>query len=203
MTPDRKIDRAIFFYFPEGDRLINAGNPMLFELFRKREVRRVVFGGDDEAACILVDSMHDARTEDAADAGKAVAAVMEQGGDERSRVMTGGGMHDHAFWLVHDDDILVLIPDINRNILCLGAAWRGQGIFDLNIIGFPQLVIFRYGKSAVDKHTTILDQLLNTGAGERRLFLRKENVEARARVFICRRYRFFDGFRHLAELPLR
>lgn len=62
---------------------------------------------------------------------------MEQGGDKRSSIMTGGGVHDHAFGLVHDDDVLVLISDINRNILCLGAARRGQGIFDLNIIGFP------------------------------------------------------------------
>ena len=53
---------------------------------------------------------------DAADPGKAGAAMGDQRIDQRAGLMPGGGMHHEALGLVDDDDVVVLIDDIERDI---------------------------------------------------------------------------------------
>ena len=56
---------------------------------------------------------------DAADARKARAAMVEQRVDQRAVGMAGGGMDDEAGRLVDDDQMLVLVDDVERDVLAL------------------------------------------------------------------------------------
>ena len=42
--------------------------------------------------------------------------------DQGSGFMPGGGVHHEPFWLVDDDDVVVLVDDIERDILARGLG---------------------------------------------------------------------------------
>jgi hypothetical protein len=71
--------------------------------------------------------MHDTRTLLAADAAQ-IVDVVEQRVDERPAGVAGGGMDDHARRLVHDDDVVVLIDDGERQGFGAGSASTGSRI---------------------------------------------------------------------------
>ena len=85
---------------------------MARKLFAQALMRAIALGDDHETARLLVEAMDDARPLDAANAGKAVAAMGEEGIDQRAAVMAGGGMHDQSRRLVDDDEVVILIDDV-------------------------------------------------------------------------------------------
>jgi hypothetical protein len=82
-------------------------------------MRRVVLGDHQQAGSVLVEPVHDARPLDPADAGKAFAAMSDQRVNQGPRFMPRAGMHHQAIRLVDDDQVVVLIDDIKRDILAL------------------------------------------------------------------------------------
>ncbi len=58
----------------------------------------------------------------AADAGETVAAVVQQGVDERAVRVTGSGVDDKAGRLVDHDHVPVLIHHVQRNVLGFSTA---------------------------------------------------------------------------------
>ena len=91
------------------------------ELLGQALVCRVVLGDDQEAAGVLVEPVDDARPPHPADARQAVAAMGDQGIDQRSRLVAGTGVDDQACRLVDDDQVLVFI-DNGR------APWSPPGV---------------------------------------------------------------------------
>ena len=69
---------------------------------------------------------------DAADARKAVAAMMDQRVDQRAGPVAGAGMDDEPGRLVDDDELVVLVEDVERDRLALrlagppAPAWRAR-----------------------------------------------------------------------------
>ena len=55
----------------------------------------------------------------AADAGQAVAAMVDQRVDQRAGPVAGAGMDDKAGRLVDDDQLGVLVEDVERDVLAL------------------------------------------------------------------------------------
>ena len=78
---------------------------------------------------VLVQPMDDAGPRLAADADQLVAAMGDQGIDQRAVGIAGGGMHHQSGRLVDDDQVLVLVDHVQRNILALrhGAARLRHG----------------------------------------------------------------------------
>ena len=97
---------------------------MVGELRGQRLVGAVVLRHHHQAGGVLVEPVHDAGTADAADAGKAGAAMGDQRIHQRAGLVAGGRMHDQALRLVDDDDVVVLEDDIERDILALGLRRR-------------------------------------------------------------------------------
>ena len=93
-------------------------------------MRLVVLGDHHQACRVLVEPVHDARPADAADAGKAGAAMGNQRVDQRAALVAGGRMHDQPFWLVDDDDVVVLIDNVERDILAHRLRRNGFGNVD-------------------------------------------------------------------------
>ena len=84
--------------------------------------------------------MHDARTLLAADAAQ-IVDVMEQRVHQRAAGVAGGGMHDHARRLVHDDEVGILIDDGERQRL--GGRRRVHRFENLDgdlLSGFHRLI---------------------------------------------------------------
>ena len=129
MPVDRRIDRAALAAGHAPDEghvaaLHRAGAAVIGELRGQRLMRLVVLGDHHQPGGVLVEPVHDARPADAADAGKAGAAMGDQRVDQRAGLVAGGRMHDQPLRLVDDDDVVVLIDDIERDILALRAPAR-------------------------------------------------------------------------------
>ena len=75
-------------------------------------MRPVGLGDHQEAARILVEAVHDPRPHHPADAGKARAAMRNEGIDQGSGLVPRRGMDDQAGRLVDDDEVVVLVDDV-------------------------------------------------------------------------------------------
>ncbi len=87
---------------PDERRVFLLDVPLL-ELRRQRLVRGVVLGDDHQAGRALVEAMHDAGPQLAADAAQ-IVDVVQQGVDQRPVGVAGGGVDDHAGRLVDDHE---------------------------------------------------------------------------------------------------
>ena len=79
-------------------------------------VRAVVLRDDQHARGVLVEPVHDAGPQLAADAGE-IPAVVKQRVHERSTRVAGRRMHDQTRGLVDDDQVRVLVQDDERDRL--------------------------------------------------------------------------------------
>ena len=96
------------------------------DLLAQALVGEVVLGDDDQAGRVFVQAMDDAGALDAADAGQ-VAAVGEQGVDQRARLGPRRGVDDQALGLVDDDEVGVLVDDVERDGFGLGLLGAAGG----------------------------------------------------------------------------
>ena len=80
-------------------------------------MRRIIFGHHHNAARILIEAMDNARALFAANARQAVAAMRQQRIDQCAVGATGCGMHHHISRFIDDQQIIVLIQHIKRNVL--------------------------------------------------------------------------------------
>ena len=89
---DGGVHRALVF--PEiayHHALIGPGQSVVLELSGKLLVGKVVFSGDDETGGVPVDAVNNTWSQGSADAGEGISTVMEQGVDQRTVGVAGGG----------------------------------------------------------------------------------------------------------------
>ena len=120
--------------------------------------------------------MHDAGPPLSADAGETVAAVGEQGVDERAVLVAGRGVHDHAARLVDDDEVVVLIHHVQRQVLRYQLRGSGVRQRDDKRVARRGLIVFLHG-CAVFRHRTLREQPLGGAARELGQRARKESVD--------------------------
>ena len=177
MAADGRIDRAgVFAQIAADDGLIGAGHGVVGQLGRECEVGKVVFRRDEQAGRVLVDAVHDAGPPLSADAGETVAAVGEQGVDERAVLVAGRGVHDHAARFVDDDEVIVLIHHVQRQILRHQRRGRGVRHRDDKRVAGGGFVVFLHGR-AVFCHGPLREQPLGGAARELGQRAREESVD--------------------------
>ena len=104
MPGDGGVDLAgVTRDFAADDGVINFFYDAIGKLFRKRNVRFVIFRNHEAAAGFLVEPVDDAGARHAADAAQRTLAMVEQGVDERVFLVAGGGMHDESGGFVDDE----------------------------------------------------------------------------------------------------
>ena len=88
----------------------------------------VGLGDDHDAGRVLVEAVDDAGPLDAADARQAVAAMVDQRVDQRAGPVAGARMDDQPGRLVDDDQVVVLVENVERDVLALrlGRLRLGQ-----------------------------------------------------------------------------
>ena len=104
-----------------------------FELGGECVVGLVILGDDDDAARFAIKPMDDAGTRRAAAAAERAEVVGQRAG-ERALPMALGGVDDHSGPFVDDDDRIVFVEDVERDVLRSGAfAGRGDLVDDDDI----------------------------------------------------------------------
>src|SRR5947208_13413278 len=150
---DRAIDPAVRAVGrPPNKREIaalerRAAAAVIGELCSQRRMRAIVLRHYHETRRILVEPVDDAGPALAADAGQAVAAMSDQGVDQRSGPVAGGGMNDKTGGLIDDDDVVVLVNHGERDRLRTGPPrprWRHVNLD---------------GSSGIDPMTGIADRM--------------------------------------------
>jgi len=202
MARNRGVDFATFArHFAADDGLINLFYDAAGKLFRKREVRLVVFGDDEAAAGFLVEPVHNAGPRHAADAAQRTGAMVQQSVDERVFLVPGGGMHDEAGGFVDDEQRFVLEQNIQRNVLRLRLGGAGFGKRNLNRVADAR-VVRGLGRLAIDANMALFDEALHRAARDGGEFFAQKNVQAFAAPRLFDR-EFFRGCGHrLASLIL-
>ena len=145
VTVDRRIDRAALpvRYPPDKGKIAAPHWPraaVIGELRRERLMGEVVLGDDHQSGGIFVQPVHDAGAPDAADAGQARAAMGDQRIDQRAGLVPGRGVHHQSPGLVDDNDVVVLVDDIERDILALGLRGGGLGYVDCDRIARSDVI---------------------------------------------------------------
>jgi hypothetical protein len=154
IAADGQVDGAFILRWPAVDqREVAFAQAALAEHLAELAVRKVVFGDDDEAAGLLVQPVHDAGAQLAADLRQAFAEVEEQGVDQRAAVVlrrAAAGVDHHAGGLVDDGEVGILIDDGERYVLGSGVERLRLGVaLDLNQLAAFELQL-RFAGFGVD-----------------------------------------------------
>ncbi|GMA77392.1 hypothetical protein GCM10025880_38090 [Methylorubrum aminovorans] len=137
---------------------------MIGELGGEALVGEIVLGHDEQAACILVETVDDARPAHATDPGQAYAAMGDQPVHESAILVPRRGMHDESRRLVDDDEILVLMDDRQRQRLALGLGGTRHRNADIDPAPARDLARGVTHHRSVTLHKAIADQHLKPGA---------------------------------------
>ena len=131
-------------------------------------MRGIGFGRHHNAACVLVEPVHNARALFPANARQAVAAMRQQRINQRAVGAARGRMHHHICRFIDDQQIDILIQHVKRNVLRFHArvGGRRQGEGDNIILFDPPRRVF-YGLVSLsprDNAMAGLNQLLQPRA---------------------------------------
>ena len=136
-------------------------------------VGAVAFSHNNQPGSVLVQAVHNARPQNAVNAGK-VAAMRQQSVHQRSLPVAGRRMHHHSPRLVHHQQVGVLKHHIQRNILRLRLQRLSLRQLGPKLVARPKRVIrfgqIRLATGRLHLHAALLQQLLPKGA---RLSLRR------------------------------
>jgi hypothetical protein len=90
---------------------------------------------------------------------------MEQSVDERASRRPGPCVNDHSRWLIHRDDVFILVEHINRYLFRRSPQWWARQNF--NFYGVACHDPMRpAGEALAHTDTALVDQFLNASAAE-------------------------------------
>ncbi len=154
---------------------------MILKLRGELLVRKIVLGNDEQPGRVLVDAVDNAGAQRAAHAGERVAAVVQQGVDERPLPVPRGGVHDQTLGLVDDDHVRVLIRNVQRNILRLRLRRLRLGERQHQHVAGGDAGVFLC-RRAVEQYLPVLAQPLRGAAGDAGRKARDARVHALVRA---------------------
>ena len=167
---DRAVDRELLLPDPVmDDRQVLPADAVFLELRRDGGVGRVVLADDERACRVAVDAVHDAGPQDAVDPGQGagpglrIQAVMHDGVHERAVPVARRGVNDHALGLIYDEDVVVLIEDVERDIFGRDVRQDALRKADRDQVALLHLVRGLCGLPAA-QDVLILDQVLEIAA---------------------------------------
>ena len=181
MIADRGVDDvAVELRHARDDRQVLLLDRAGLELGGERVVGLVVLGDDDHAARVAVEPMDDARPRRPAALAHR-AEMMGQRPGERAVPMPLGRVDDHPGRLVHDDDRIVLVQDVERDVLRHGPFARHFELEHRDDVALAQLQR-RPAGGVVDANLAGLDRPLQRGPAEGRAAARRETRRAVGRT---------------------
>ena len=114
---DVSFDRSLFlFHVAPHQRVIDPVDRVVEKLSGQPGVGALVFGHDQNAGRVLVDAVDQSGSHVAALEKRQVLQMIGQGIDQRARIVAVAGMDDHAGRLVDDNQVVVFIQNVERNV---------------------------------------------------------------------------------------
>ena len=138
MPADRLVDGAAALDLAAYQRLVVAFDGARLQLAHEVGLRFQRLGDNHQAARILVEAVHDAGARDVVQ----LRQVVQQGVEQGAAPVAVARMDDESGRLVEDEQRLVLIDDIERNVLGrrrLGPFVRRLG--DADLLAAPEFVL--------------------------------------------------------------
>ncbi|MFT6181042.1 MAG: hypothetical protein ACJA16_000573 [Akkermansiaceae bacterium] len=137
---------------------------------------RVGFGGDDATRGVLVEAVDDAGAAFTTLTCELASALMEEGIDEGSVRIAGGGMNNHAGIFIDDNYIWVFVENGEGQVLGFRFYRFFLGDFDGDgIAGFQRGAGFDF--CLIEEDVAVLDECLNSGPRKVHKFAGEEGVE--------------------------
>ena len=165
MASDRGVYNSVLCQAAVHNRTVFSGNGMHFELIGNALMCFVIFADDQGTGRVAVDAVYDPRTKYTVDAGKGALTVIKHSIDQCAGVMTGGRMHYHSLWLVHDEQIVILIEDVEWNVFRFGGKFFRFWHRQKDPVSGRKLCA-DFCRGAVYEHGSVFDQPLEAGSGE-------------------------------------
>ncbi len=134
------------------------------ELLRESHMRCVILRHDEASARVLVQPMNDSRPLHAPDATKTTAAMVEQGVDNRARLISCCRVNDNTWRFIQHQQVVVLMQHIERNLLWLRLGWLRLRKMNCDNFAATRRVRGLYCVS-VDCDVPLLDEPLNGPTG--------------------------------------
>ena len=164
-------------HLPPYESAVEAAHRALHERAAQGDMRLVVLRDDEEPRGPRVEPVHDAGAEHAAYSGE-IPAMGHEGVNESARLVAGRGMDDHPRRLVHDEEMLVLVGDIERNVLGNDLERPGRAEGQRDPLPLPHLPGRFDRRLAVDQHIPRADRFLDPRARELGDLRAQEGIEA-------------------------
>ncbi len=149
----------------------------------------ICLGHDQKTGCLFIQTMYDAGTADTTNAGQAIATMMDESIDQRTSPIACGWVNHETGWLVDDDQMIVFIGDIKRNILAQWGwvFWRrhgdGDGLAKSHaMVGFFHDLALTLLADGADM--AFLDQAFEAGTRQAALFCSNKCIKALPSVII-------------------
>ncbi len=176
---------------PGGDGEVEFVDVAFGECFGKGMVGGILQGDDHEPAGFFVEAVDDAGARHATHRGERAEAV-KQGVDQRAGRVAGGGVDDHARWLVDHSKGLIFVNDLEGNVLGGGLCRSIGRDFDSDVVaGADGVAGFRLG--SVDGDVPFLDQRAQAGSRQGLEAGGEAGVEASGRRGVGRDGNLVDG----------
>ena len=151
---------GIFRHIPYNDPSVNTSDRMSFDLFRNIHMSFVILTNNKRACCVFIDSVNNARTYYTVNTGKAVSAMIHYSIDQGMTVMPGTWMDYHAFGFIDNQNILILIQNIQRDIFRKNIyRFRFRNGHSNQIVHGNRETVFLYHLS-VNRYISGFDQFL-------------------------------------------
>lgn len=176
MASDGNVDdAALRFQAAMHEGKVSFFDAAGFELRLQMPVRSIILGNQNDAGGVFIQAVDDARSLYSPHPFQ-IRAMMEDGIDERTAGMTGGGVHDHAGGFVHGDEVIIFVKDVEQDRFGCGGCRRGRGDVDVDhITGEEALADF--GGACIDQRIAVTNPALDFGAGVRGQVVGKIAVE--------------------------
>ena len=137
----------------------------------------VIFGHHQQAAGVLVNTVHNAGADGAANAGQLPRTVVEQRIDQRAVRVAGCRVDNHPLRLVDHQKVVILIDNIQRDVL--GYGLDGLRVEQVNGIDSTGKDLFLFvDRRAVPRHKALLHQPLQRTAGQCRALPCQPGIQA-------------------------
>ena len=157
MSADRFVDRPLFFgKIVLHDGMVCSVYRVCPKLLGQAEMGVVIFTDDERSSRVFVDPVDDAGTQHSVDTGQMIPTVIHDGVDQCVGIMSVRGMYDEAFGLVYDQNIIVLIQNVQRDILGFDFQRSGGWQMDTDLVAKRNGILRLDSKVPVYTHAVFL-----------------------------------------------
>lgn len=137
---------------------VGSFSRMRCKLFGKAMMRCIRLGDDQNTGRVFVDPVYDTRTFFTSDTGQCAAEMMQKRIDQGAGGRSGGRVHNHSRRLVHNDQIVILEENGQRNVFWSGFHIHGVFDDDLENVAFCNLRPRVKNDLTVPHHGAVLQQ---------------------------------------------